>query len=256
LFFFDDSLAALCLGYVGSGGKRFCLKARVDGAATCGIAKHSSKFSPSVGCYYLRGVDSTAYCEPGLPQAFVPEEFKGQFGLTAKTIAEWKEVFQSYAEQASGTTVTESVDGLRSIILKMPKKVRTPSSSFAEIIIPGELKSIVNQIDDLPNQAYWWEEDGLAEVLSSSLFSFLQDVRSFLLKYDQWLCQPHDVTTARMDTIADDLHQLRIFCESLSSKMGRSMLIQGQEFPDIWCGIEFLTTLVIDKSPAAGVSEL
>jgi len=56
--------------------------------------------------------------------------------------------------------------------------------------------------------------------------------------------------------ISDDLHQLRIFCEDLSSKMGRYMLIQGQEFPDIWCGIEFLTTLVLEKSPSTSVAEL
>jgi len=31
--------------------------------------------------------------------------------------------------------------------------------------------------------------------------------------------------------------------------MGRYMLIQGQEFPDIWCGIEFLTTLVLESPP-------
>ena len=59
-----------------------------------------------------------------------------------------------------------------------------------------------------------------------------------------------------MDTFADDLHQLRSYCEDLSSKMGRSMLIQGQEFPDIWCGIDFLTTLVLDKTPSAGLAEL
>ena len=141
-------------------------------------------------------------------------------------------------------------------MLKTPKKNRASSSGFAEIIIPGELKAIVNQNDDLPLQSFWWEEDGLGEVLSTSLFSFLQDLRAFLVKYDQWLLQPHDVTTARMNTISDDLHQLRVFCEDLSSKMGHSMLIQGQEFPDIWCGIEFLTTLVLEKSPSTSVAEL
>jgi hypothetical protein len=258
LFYYVDSLAPLCLGFVGSGRKRFCLKPRADGAPSCGVAKHSVKFSPSSGSYYLRGVDSTAFCEPSLAQALVPEEYRGQIGLLAKTIGEWKDVFRSYLEQARDASNIQLMvnDGSKSLVLKTPKKDRASSSGFAEIIIPGELKAIVNQIDDLPLQSLWWEEDGLGEVLSMSLFSFLQDLRAFLVKYDQWLLQPHDVTAARMDMISEDLHQLRAFCEDLSSKMGRSMLIQDQEFPDIWCGIEFLTTWVLEKSPSTGVTEL
>jgi hypothetical protein len=34
------------------------------------------------------------------------------------------------------------------------------------------------------------------------------------------------------------------------------MLIQGQEFPDIWCGIEYLTSLVLEKSPISDFSDL
>jgi hypothetical protein len=256
LFFCDASIDALCFGFVGAGCKRFCLKPKGVDALTCGVAKHANKFSPSAGFYYLRGVDTTAYCEPALNQAIIPEAYRGEIGLATKTITEWKEFFQAYLEQASGFDTSKSAAGLRSIILKTPKKTRVPGSYFADIIIPGELKNIVNQIDDLPSQSFWWDEDGLNEVLSSPLFSFLQDLRSFLIKYDQWLLQPHDVATARMDTFADDLHQLRSYCEDLSSKMGRSMLIQGQEFPDIWCGIDFLTTLVLDKTPSAGLAEL
>ncbi len=55
LFYYVDSLAALCLGFVRLGRKRFCLKPKADGASSCGVAKHSIKFSPSPGSYYLRG---------------------------------------------------------------------------------------------------------------------------------------------------------------------------------------------------------
>jgi hypothetical protein len=137
---------------------------------TCGVAKHANKFSTSVGFYYLRGVDTTAYCEPALNQAVVPEEYCGEIGLTANTIAEWKDVFKAYAEQASSIAINKSVDGLHSIILKTPKKTRVSGSSFAEIIIPGELKNIVNQIDDLPSQSFWWDEEGLNTIFDVILF--------------------------------------------------------------------------------------
>jgi len=104
LFYYVDSLAPLCLGFVGLGRKRFCLKPKADGAPSCGVAKHSIKFSPSSGSYYLRGVDSTAFCEPSLAQVLVPEEYRGQIGLLAKTMSEWKDVFRSYLEQATDVT--------------------------------------------------------------------------------------------------------------------------------------------------------
>jgi hypothetical protein len=256
LFYFDASATALCLGFVGSGCKRFCLKVVSGDSGTCGVAKHSHKFIPSHRHYYLRGVDSTAYCEPTLSQDIVPEEFRGTIGLTAKSMTEWKDVFRAYAEDISQGSPLQARLGLPSIVLKTPKKDRNNGDSFANIIIPTELRAMANQVDDLPGSAFWWEDDGVLDVLPSSLVSFLQDLRSFLLKFDQWLLHPHDISTARMDIIADDFHQLRLFCQNLASQMGRSMLIQGQEFPDIWCGIDYLTTLVIDKSPSAGLADL
>jgi len=107
-------------------------------------------------------VDSTAFCEPSLAQVLVPEEYRGQIGLLAKTISEWKDVFHSYVEQVTDVTNIQVMasDGSKSLMLKIPKKNHASSSGFAEIIIPGELKAIVNQIDDLPSQSFWWEKDG------------------------------------------------------------------------------------------------
>jgi hypothetical protein len=176
-------------------------------------------------------------------------------------VVKWREVFQAYAEEFSqnSPSLTSPLlprTGFPSIVLKTPKRTKTLGDSFATIIIPNELKAIVNQVDELPSQALWWEDEGIADVLPSSLVSFLQDLRYFLLKFDQWLLQSHDVTTARVDTITDDLHQLRVCSQDLASQMGRPMIIQGQEFPDIWCGIEYLTTLFLDTSPSAGLSDL
>jgi hypothetical protein len=184
--YFDATAPAVCFGFVGAGCKHFCLKELVVGGVTCGVVKHTHKFKPEVGHYYLQGVDRTAYCEPTFNEAIISVEFKGSVGLSAKSIMEWKELFQAYTEQqgvpASGV---KFLDGLKSIALKTPKKSQTNfPESFSDIIIPGELKAIANQVDDLPTQSHWWEDEGLADVLSSSLTVFLQDVRSFLLKYD------------------------------------------------------------------------
>jgi hypothetical protein len=65
-----------------------------------------------------------------------------------------------------------------------------------------------------------------------------------------------DVSAAWIDTVAKDLHQLRFVCEAPSSKMGRPMLIQGNEFPDIWHGVEYLTSLVLEKSPSSDLASL
>jgi hypothetical protein len=86
LFYFDASAPALSLGFVGLGCKHFCLKVVSSDSGTCGVAKHSHKFLPSLRHYYLWGIDSTAYCEPTLSQDIVPEEFRGTIGLTAKSM--------------------------------------------------------------------------------------------------------------------------------------------------------------------------
>jgi hypothetical protein len=229
----------------------------MDSVETCGVAKHSTKFMPVSGYYYLCGIDSTAYCEPSLSESIISPEYKGAVGVSAKTISEWKDLFKSYAEMAPAAGGSNVSAGWKSVALKTPKKVRSSiTDAYADIIIPNKLKAIASQVDDLPTKSHWWEDEGLTDLLSSSLHTFLQDIRSFLLKYDLWLLKPHDLSAGRMDAIAEDLHQLKSFSDEISSKLGRSMLIQGQEFPDIWCGIDYLTSLVLDKAPGPALAEL
>jgi hypothetical protein len=98
LFYFDAAAPLLCVGFVGAGCKRVCLKERLSVNLTCGVAKHANKFQPAAGHLYLCGIDTTAYCEPAFDEAIVPPEFRGAVGLSAKSMTEWKELFQAYAE--------------------------------------------------------------------------------------------------------------------------------------------------------------
>jgi len=57
LLFFNDSAVSsrLCLGFVGSGSRRFCLKVlKDDVSTTCGVGKHARKFEPKIGHFFLK----------------------------------------------------------------------------------------------------------------------------------------------------------------------------------------------------------
>jgi hypothetical protein len=98
----------------------------------------------------------------------------------------------------------------------------------------------------LPEEHYWWEEEEDVSPLPASLFSFLRDVRGFLIKYDQWLLQPYDILSNNVGSMEEDLHKIRSYCEGLNSNLGRPICIQGAEFPDIWCAIDFMASIIVD----------
>ncbi len=73
LFIVDDSLSThLCFGFVGTGGRRFCLKPLKKGSLTCGVAKHSVKFEPRFKHFYLKSTDGIGLCEPCFAESIVP----------------------------------------------------------------------------------------------------------------------------------------------------------------------------------------
>jgi len=53
------------------------------------------------------------------------------------------------------------------------------------------------------------------------LLIILHNVRSFLLRYDQWLQEPLETLARWMDTVADDLHHLKPHCDGLQKSLGR-----------------------------------
>jgi hypothetical protein len=164
LFFFDPDALCLCLGAVGSGGRRFCIRPKVDDSSTCGVSKHVAKFEPTLGHYYLKSNDAMAFCEPCLSQDLVPPEFCGNMLTTQKTMEEWKQVFVDYA----GITVPNALEQPTQYIfpdpnrlaLKTPKKLPQEHQSDRLLIIPIELEDIVSQDEEtLTRDQCWWKEE-------------------------------------------------------------------------------------------------
>jgi len=89
----------LCFGYVGTGGRRFCLKPLKSAGTMCGVLKHAAKFEPKVEHYYLRSNDITAFYEPCFPMSLIPDELRGEIHSDARSIEEWKVLFLEYIQQ-------------------------------------------------------------------------------------------------------------------------------------------------------------
>jgi hypothetical protein len=249
LFFVDEnSFVRLCFGFVGAGGRRFYLKPIIGDGTTCGVTKHGTKFEPQLGHFYLRGNDLTASCKHRFDEAIVPEEFRRNIWTTVKTVEEWKQLFMDYLHDATnqggqglGTTRFVFPDPEK-FALKTPKKVPLFEGEFPAVTVPSELLDIKEQSRFLSENQYWWEEDDATSILPTPLFNFMKLLHSFLIKYDSWLVEPLDVLTLRADTIKGDLHKLKLNCDTLQLAIGRSLSLQGHDFPDIWSALEFVTT--------------
>lgn len=125
--------------------------------------------------------------------------------------------------------------------LKTPKKNTFFDLDRPSVTIPPELLEIANQDQDLVPSQYWWDEEESASLLPNSMYSFLCNLRLFLIKYDQWLVEPLDVLTLRFDTVESDLHKLKQLCDTLQLSIGRPLSLQDNDFPDLWSAVEFLS---------------
>jgi hypothetical protein len=261
LFFVDEHTSVrLCFGFVGSGARRFCLKPVKSDGFTCGVSKHGAKFEPKLCHFYLRSNDMTAFCEPCFSESIVPDEFKANIRTTAKTVEEWKQLFTDYLHDADGQAVVD-VEAARFLFpdplkfgLKTPKKIPLFEGEFPAVTIPSELLEIKEQATVLPVDQYWWEEDDSTSILPSPLFSFMKLLRAFLIKYDVWLSEPFDALALRADTIEGDLHKLKQLCDTLQLSIGRSSPLEGNDFPDLWSALEFLSNGA--NSPSEDLSSL
>ncbi len=156
---------------------------------------------------------------------------------------EWKTIFAGYAEIMSEASGPNDIDqSHEQLFLKTPKKFREETLDLHSIIVPFELDQIMEQASILPKEQFWWDEEEDVSLLPSSLLSFLHYLRGFIVKYDQWLLQPHDIVADQVRQMEEDIHNIHSYCEGLNSKLGLPICIQGTEFPDIWCAIEFLAS--------------
>jgi hypothetical protein len=259
LFFFVDENTSirLCLGFVGTGGRRFCLKSTKGGGTTCGVTKHGTKFVPTQGHVYLHSNDTTAFCKPCFPERLIPMELHDNFKTAAKTIEEWKQLFTDFLHDAETQPGQDSettrflFPDLDKFALKTPKKIPFFEEEFPVVTIPSELEDIRDQALQLAQEQYWWEEDDLNSLLPTPLFFFLKQLHRFLLKYDKWLTEPLEAIALRVATVEGDLHKLKRHCETLELAIGRPLALEGNAFPDVWSTLEFLTG---GKATPEGVS--
>jgi hypothetical protein len=248
----------LCFGYVGTGGRRFCLKPLKGIASTCGVSKHGAKFTPRPEHFYLGSNDVTAFCEPLFPMTLVPDDLRGEIQSDSKMIEEWKALFADFLQQAE-EEVLEEVSANRYLFpnpakfqLKTPEKNPFFDQKFPAVTIPRELEAIRQQAEVLSDDQHWWDEDETASLLPTSLFTFLKHVRGFLIKYDKWLEEPLDILTLRFGTVEGDLHKLKLNCETLQLALGRPLSLNDNDFPDLWSAIEFLFASIKSTEASEG----
>jgi hypothetical protein len=198
---------------------------------------------------YLRSNDVVAFCEPSFPLTLVPFDLRDNFKVTAKTIEEWKLLFADYLCE-NGNQSSQVVEASRYLFpdpekfaLKTPCKIPLFEGEFLAVVIPTKLIDIQDQQRSLPVEQFWWEEEDLTSLLPAPLFDFLKKLRNFLIKYDQWLVEPLDVMTLRLDTVEGDLHKLKNHCETLELAIGRPLSLQGSSFPDLWSALEFVASI-------------
>ena len=261
-----DPAASLCLGYVGSAGLRVCIKpivsAKLDDRAvscTCGVGKHVSKFQPNPDCFYLRGNDATAYCFPAFPQARLPPEIQAELGTLKKTNLEWKDLFNHLEAGDVGTADSPNAPpvGVGKLVFQTPKKfLASNDEEIPPVFIPSKLREIEIQSDLFADDNYWWMEDDDTSLVPMSLMHFLRNVRIFMLLYKQWLVEPHEITSNHLGAIEDDMNQLKQYCETVADNLGHPINIIDMDFPDVWCVLEYLGSLVSSLSNPSDLKDI
>jgi hypothetical protein len=138
------------------------------------------KFKPDDLTYYLKGVDSTAFYAPALPQALVPEEYQEAILTTSKTVHEWTEVFSMFENLALASGHLNDAKGLTqlngsNVLLKTPPKKNSAVDIQLKnrVTVPFKLDEMVEQATMLPEGMQWWDDDEDVSLLPNSLFAFL-----------------------------------------------------------------------------------
>jgi hypothetical protein len=244
------------------GAKRFCIKPVLPydetmgvRPTTCGVGKHTSKFEPEPNQCYLRGNDATVYCQPAYWQNSVPPEVLIELKTMKKTNQEWKELFGKYQDPDQAQTLSDL--GVSKLELKTPKKARFGViAELQPVYIPELLKEISIQADILSSHYHWWTTSDDESLLPGSLIQFLREIRIFLMDYERWLVEAQEITSNRLSLVEDDIHQIRNFCEGISGNLGRPISFQDMDFPDVWCTIEYIGSLVSSSNSVSETQHL
>jgi len=238
LFYFSSTLArsgAVCLGFVGSGNRRFCIKK----AGTCTAKSHAVKFDPVPGTFFLKGNDSCAHTQPNLPASLVPPAELAVIQASKHTVDEWTGIFARYGDANSEGEGLIPADLFNKVPLKTPAKPAAGTSIEADLMIysPKGLRHILANATDNDD---WFESD--QTILPRDIATFLKHVNSFLVDFEHWWKTPLADNYSTISTIKEDLHTLKQNCEHIHLMLGQPTTIHGNDFLTLWSAIEFISS--------------
>jgi len=245
LFFFSAALArsgSVCLGLVGVGGRRFCIKK----VSNCGAKSHSIKFAPIEDTFYLKGNYTCAHTTPCLSALLVPPEELVVIQASKHTVDEWTNIFTRYSENLPmvGVAVVHP-ELFNKVALKTPAKSTNPAME-ADIMFysPRGIRQILANAQD---SDLW--VDLKHESIPTEIMTFLQNVQTFLMDFDHWWKTPLSDNYSSIALIKDDLYTLKQKCVHLHLLVGQPLTIGGTDFPDLWSAFEFLSANHHNASP-------
>jgi hypothetical protein len=237
LFFFTTALArsgAVCLGVVGTSGRRFCIKK----VGTCGAKSHAVKFFPDVETFYLKGNDTCAHTVPCLPAKMIPSDELAVVQASKHSVDEWMNIFTRYSEIQSKTgDIIQPSNLFNKVPLKTPAKATNPSVEAD--IMNYSPRGICQILSDAQDNDLWL--DTKIESVPNEVMNFLKNVHTFLLDFDHWWKTPLSDNYASIALIKEDLYTLKQKCEHLHLMVGQPLIIGGMSFPDLWSALEFLS---------------
>ncbi len=70
------------------------------------------------------------------------------------------------------------------------------------------------------------------------------------------MIEPHEIASNRLGAIEDDMHQLKQHCEALADNLGCPVNIIYMDFPDVWCALEYLGSLVSSLSSPSDLKDI
>jgi hypothetical protein len=142
---------AVCLGFVGHGGRRFCIKK----VGACTAKSHSAKFNPSPNTFFLKGNDSCAHTQPNLPASLVPLSELAVIQASKHAVDEWTGIFACYGDSKPKVEGLVPSDLFNKVPLKTPAKPITGSSVESDLMV-NSLKGLCHILANATDNDDWF----------------------------------------------------------------------------------------------------
>jgi hypothetical protein len=210
-----------------------------SGAWTCGVIQHAAKFQPTPATFYVRGNEFVAFCSPSFPVDVVPANKLDSVIKAKNTVADWSSLFKEFVDFRDASSVNLYLGYDVSVPLKTPAKAKnsTAESDGFQLYMPAGLEFL--SMEDTANGQLSEE----ATSLPKDLQTFVRNVRAFLMDYKQWWRTPLNDVFDALNNTKGDLHSLKHACERIRISIGRPIVIDGLDFPNVWLALEHVAML-------------